>query len=265
MADAGKDTGDEGEKKPLDQDAKTDEQILEDENDEPLNLATVSEELGLELKELYGVEVDMGLNDPDDDASGRKTMSIGELKDAARRAEPLERRFEEFDNERAGFELDRSATQRNLMNLAGELQRLSGQSINPSVLAALDEQEAVRAEGEQVKLLNVQKSWRDPKVRAEETSVIGDFFRRRYGVTTEELKGIKSAVWIKAMRDFAISATKAETAALLGRKPERKATKLANRTKRSALGKGPARIGSTVSRDDRVGAVSNLIGGKRRQ
>lgn len=157
-------------------------------------LAEAAEKLGLEVKELYGLEVTL--------QDGVKA-TLGELKDAYQESGVIDR--QEIEEERTQILLERQqkendvlVAQQELANIVG----LLGDQVNPQIVERARAARADYIRGEREKLLQVLPQWRDPEVLTHDRQKIGELLTSR-GFSEAEIANVSDHRLLKLAKDFA--------------------------------------------------------------
>lgn len=165
----------------------------------PGDLAALAERLGMAPDALYSVKLPM----PD----GREAVTIGQLKDAYRDAEAIERQREAVIQQRGEWHADQLRAQRELDQL---LAAIPQDAVRPELRAAVEQVNRERISRETEALLRAVPEWSDPDaVRADLAAITA--FVQPYGITAQDLHAVTDHRLLRLLRDQVRLAKKLQT------------------------------------------------------
>ena len=225
------------------------EQLTEQEQTE-LGFRELADSAGIELAELYAVEIPLG-------EDGAK-FTLGEIKDRARELLGVDSSRELLEQDRTSAENEKLVARQELQTVVA----LMGQNLSPELVAHAREELRASVALERTRTFEAIPEWKEPEVALRERSEINDFLKS-YGFSTAELNNVYDHRLLKLARDSQKNQTKLRTATeqaapvrRLPRAPGKKQTAgQARRLRRKrTIDRGK---GGTV--DDKISAVSELI------
>jgi hypothetical protein len=155
----------------------------------PKTLSDAAERLGLEVKDLYDLEI------PSDKLEG---LTLGKLKDHMAEREDFTVRSLQFEENKRRREAEFIRAEQELQQLLAALPK---DAIKPEVLNAARQKQAVYMQTERKRTLGVIPEWKDEKVREAELAEIAEHLSS-YGFAKDHLASIYDHRTLKVLRDF---------------------------------------------------------------
>ena len=165
------------------------------------SLKGFAEKHGLELKDLYALELSGGL-------------TISQLADKGKSLSALDTDRETFEAEQATFRLDQAATQKEVGDLVG---LLKAGELTPEGMAKLQAMQGKALESEQRGLLTVLPEWKDTVQRTADVAAMTEHLAG-FKLTEHDLAAVADHRWIKYIH-FNMQRDARAKAALKGLKP----------------------------------------------
>lgn len=219
-------------------------------DDEPIDLKALAERTGIEIDQLYDVQVAMG--------QGREPLKLGELKDYVNELHTLDDRREALITQQIEHE---NAMLRDQQEIAMIVEAIG--EVPESLRALAAEKQSLNLAKQREQLLQIFPEWADQRQYVDDRSKMVDRISR-YGLTEQDLGLVQDARWIKVIADLTRYAAEAEQADAK-QKRLRKIPKPVPRTRRRPPSKATqkqAMIDKAAASSDpktKIAAVSELL------
>ena len=147
---------------------------------EAFTLADLAKELGVDVKDVYDVEIPLG---------DGESMTLGELKDRAREVSDIVSERQTVETKRGEMERDLLAARQELETaLAG----IDPAALSPELVARARERLAQTVQTESRKLLDALPSWKDPDTQRRDRQAIREY-AKGYGFSEAEIDSVFDA------------------------------------------------------------------------
>jgi hypothetical protein len=162
----------------------------------PLDVAAIAEKLGVDPAKLYEVRIPL--------ADGAEPVTLGQLKDAYRDAQALERERSELTEQRGHWHADQLRQQRELETI---LAAIKPDAVDPKLAQAVQAVNRERASREAEALFRTIPTWVDEKAReADLVQIVAHL--KPYGITRQDLDAVTDHRILRVLRDKALDAAK---------------------------------------------------------
>lgn len=211
----------------------------------PKTLKDLAERTGLDVKDLYGIEFELGSGES-------RTRTIGELKDALTEQDT-------FEVERLTFAEDKTKTEAGFLKAQSELQSLiellPKNAIKPELINAIKDQRELVTKRERSQTLTAIPEWSDEDVEKTDRDEMREHLGE-YGYAANHLDFVVDHRMLKYIRDN-MQRTKRIRAAL--EKVKRVPTKDQRPSGRTSKKKTAARRSKPNTQANQVAAVAELL------
>jgi hypothetical protein len=186
-------------------DPETDADQISANDDEPITVASLAKELGVEAKDIYNeLEIPLGEGE---------SVTLGQFKDRVKDLRELDTQRETFSTEKAEQEKGQ-LRDRALLNTMLEL--IGPELARPAYQAAQEQLETWQ-DDQRGQILEAIPEWQDPDALAKDRdSIVG--LGQEYGFSEVEMTGVLDARTVRMLRDFAVLQNKVKSADLASKK-----------------------------------------------
>jgi hypothetical protein len=196
----------------------------------PKNLAALAETLGIEVAELYDLEIPSSID-------GEQPFTLGKLKDHMTEREDFTVRSLKFEEEKRQKEADYLRANEELQELISTLPK---DAIKPETINKAREKMAKRRQIESAKTLEAISEWSDEKIREADLTEIVEHLSS-YGFPESHILSIMDHRMFKMLRDFTKQTKRLQKAIAMVKEAQ----------KPGASGKSPNPKGAVASKKGR--------------